>query len=54
MKVFQLEVKSNLFKWCILEEIYVEQPKGFVKQGEEEKVYLFKKVLYGLKQVPGA
>jgi hypothetical protein len=34
------------------EEIFVEQPKGFVFQGEEEKVYLLKKALYGLKQAP--
>jgi len=30
----------------------VEQPEGFVKRGEEDKVYLLKKVLYGLKQAP--
>jgi len=34
------------------EEIYVEQSQGFVKEGEEDKVYLLKKALYGLKQVP--
>lgn len=36
------------------EEIYVEQPKGFLKKGEEEKVFLLKKTLYGLKQAPRA
>lgn len=36
------------------EEIYIEQPEGFVKQGEEAKVYLLKKALYGLKQAPRA
>ncbi|RVW89381.1 Retrovirus-related Pol polyprotein from transposon RE1 [Vitis vinifera] len=37
--------------------ILVERPKdrkGFVKEGEEEKVYLLKKALYGLKQAPRA
>ncbi|KAL2335529.1 hypothetical protein Fmac_016742 [Flemingia macrophylla] len=32
--------------------VYVEQPPGFVKLGEEEKVYKLKKALYGLKQAP--
>jgi hypothetical protein len=36
------------------EEIFVEQPEGFVVQGEKEKVYLLKKALYGLKQAPRA
>ena len=30
----------------------MEQPEGFVMHGEEDKVYLLKKVLYGLKQAP--
>ena len=36
------------------EEIYLEQLEGFVKQGEEDKVYLLKKARYGLKQAPRA
>ncbi|RVW16037.1 Retrovirus-related Pol polyprotein from transposon RE2 [Vitis vinifera] len=36
------------------EEIYVEQPQGFVVDGEENKVYKLKKALYGLKQAPRA
>jgi len=36
------------------EEIYVEQLEGFEKKGEEGKVYLLKKELYGLKQTPRA
>ncbi|KAE8729685.1 hypothetical protein F3Y22_tig00003435pilonHSYRG00123 [Hibiscus syriacus] len=35
-----------------IEEIYVEQPQGFVKEDEGDKVYLLKKALYGLKQAP--
>jgi len=31
------------------EELYVEQPLGFRKKGDEKKVYHFKKALYGLK-----
>lgn len=52
--MFQLDVKSAFLNGELQEEIYVEQPEGFVKQGEEEKVYLLKKALYGLKQAPRA
>ena len=29
-------------------EIYVEQPEGFLDKGNEDKVYLLEKALYGL------
>jgi hypothetical protein len=53
-KVFQLDVKSAFLNGDLQEEIYVEQPEGFVVQGGEDKVYLLKKALYGLKQAPRA
>jgi len=53
-KVFQLDVKFAFLNGILHEEIYVEQPEGFMEQGEEEKVYLLKKALYGLKQAPRA
>lgn len=53
-KVFHLDVKSAFLNGVLQEEIFVEQPKGFEKQGEEHKVYLLKKALYGLKQAPRA
>ena len=34
------------------EEIYMEQPKGFIVPGQEKKVFKLVKSLYGLKQVP--
>jgi hypothetical protein len=36
------------------EEVYVEQPKGFVEPGFSNHVYELKKALYGLKQAPKA
>ena len=32
----------------------MDQPQGYEKHGEEEKVYRLKKALYGLKQAPRA
>ncbi|KAH9805142.1 hypothetical protein KPL71_002337 [Citrus sinensis] len=53
-RVYQLDVKSAFLNGFLQEEIYVEQPEGYVKEGEEDKVYLLKKALYGLKQAPRA
>ncbi|CAL9026795.1 unnamed protein product [Prunus brigantina] len=36
------------------EEVYVDQPEGFVMKGSESKVYKLHKALYGLKQAPRA
>ncbi|KAH0772386.1 hypothetical protein KY290_012557 [Solanum tuberosum] len=38
----------------IKEDIYTEQPEGFVAEGQEDKVYFLKKALYGLKHAPRA
>ncbi|KAH9768805.1 hypothetical protein KPL71_011738 [Citrus sinensis] len=48
-RVYQLNVKS-----AFLNGFLQEQPEGYVKEGEEDKVYLLKKALYGLKQAPRA
>ena len=51
-RVYQLDVKSAFVKGYFQEEVYVEKLEGFVKEGEEDEVYLLKKALYGLKQAP--
>ena len=49
-KIYQLDVKSAFLNGILNEEVYAEQPKGFIIEGEEQKVYCLKKALYGLKQ----
>uniref|UniRef100_A0A2N9IDT2 Reverse transcriptase Ty1/copia-type domain-containing protein n=1 Tax=Fagus sylvatica TaxID=28930 RepID=A0A2N9IDT2_FAGSY len=50
LQVFQLDVKSAFLNGDLEEEVYVEQPKGYVKKGKEDQVYRLRKALYGLKQ----
>ncbi|GKA98608.1 putative RNA-directed DNA polymerase [Tanacetum coccineum] len=54
MKVHQLDVKSAFLYGELEETIFVEQPQGYVVQGNEGKVYRLRKALYVLKQAPRA
>jgi hypothetical protein len=47
-------VKSAFLNGFLEEEIYVEQPLGYIEAENDDKVYKLKKALYGLKQVPRA
>ena len=49
-----LDVKSAFLNGFLEEEIYVEQPLGYIEAENEGKVYKLKKALYGLKQAPRA
>ena len=52
--VFQFDVKSAFLNGELKEEVFIEQPEGFVVFGQENKVYKLQKALYGLKQAPRA
>ncbi|KAG8479167.1 hypothetical protein CXB51_029021 [Gossypium anomalum] len=53
-KIYQLDVKSAFLNGFLEEEIYIDQPQGFVVSGKEQMVYRLKKALYGLQQAPRA
>jgi hypothetical protein len=49
-----MDIKSAFLNGDLQEEVYVEQPMGFIIAGKEHKVLKLKKALYGLHQEPRA
>lgn len=52
LEIHQMDVKTTFLNGELEEEIYIEQPEGFVVPGKEKKVCKLIKSLYGLKQAP--
>ena len=47
-----MDVKTAFLNGDLEEEIYMDQPEGYVIKGQEHKVCRLLKSLYGLKQAP--
>jgi hypothetical protein len=52
LELEQLDVKTAFFAGDLEDEIYMDQPEGFIVPGKENCVCKLKKSLYGLKQSP--
>ena len=52
LEMHHVDVNTGFLNGTLEEEVYLRQPKGFVKEGEQNLVCKLKKSLYGLKQSP--
>ena len=52
--MYQLDIKNAFLHGDLVEEVYMEQPLGFVAQGESGLVCRLRRSFYGLKHSPRA
>ena len=52
LEIHQMDVKTTFLNGDLNEEIYIDQPEGFISLGQEKKVCKLVKSLYGLKKAP--
>ena len=50
LELFQMGIKTAFLDGKLDEEIYIDQPTGFITKGNEHKVCHLKQSIYGLKQ----
>ena len=50
MIIYQMDVVTAFLNGTLVEEIYMEQPPGYIKKGEKYLVCKLKRSLYGLRQ----
>ena len=50
LELHQMNVKTTFLNGSLEEEVYMDQPEGFIIDGKENKVCLLKRSIYGLKQ----
>jgi len=53
-EIHHLDVKTAFLHGELKEDVYVSQPEGFEKKGEEQKVFKLSKALYGFRHDPRA
>jgi hypothetical protein len=54
MRMFHLDFETAFLNGDLSEEIYMKQPEGYIKPGEEDLVCKLKRAIYGLKQASRA
>jgi Reverse transcriptase (RNA-dependent DNA polymerase) len=48
-EIYQIDIKTAFLNSDLDEEIYMQQPEGFITAGQSGKVCRLRKALYGLK-----